>query len=213
MSAYSSTTTGHHYNLAQQNVYVRENSGDSEIVSLSSKRNDHKLIDAFRERLNFRSHRDSPHSSTIDVDMLEEDLGYPPTCDDPPPDCENSLYLDSAHNSDFRSRSRSDAASHSFGTIVLFPNRSTSENASLRTVHRVRAERHSICSSGLDDICETKPSTDQTWTSTSFPKAPHHDNLYIDTKLANENIAHRRRNINQTALPLPSGASHSFPVV
>lgn len=38
MSAYSSTTTGHHYNLAQQNVYVRENSGDSEIVSLSPKR-------------------------------------------------------------------------------------------------------------------------------------------------------------------------------
>ncbi|VDN40176.1 unnamed protein product [Gongylonema pulchrum] len=116
-------------------------------------------MDAFRERLNFRTRRES-HTSTCDNEMLDEDLGHPPTCPGTPPGTYvGSLQSDSLLSSSFRSRSRSDVSSP-----PPIP----------RTNLRVRSERHSVCVTDLPDIHATN----------ALPAQRNH--LFIDTKLANE---------------------------
>ncbi|VDN43296.1 unnamed protein product, partial [Gongylonema pulchrum] len=115
----TSYTPPPHQHGSNYNIYTRmPEHGDAELGSTAGSspsakklRSEHSFMDAFRERLNFRTRRES-HTSTCDNEMLDEDLGHPPTCPGTPPGTYvGSLQSDSLLSSSFRSRSRSDVSS------------------------------------------------------------------------------------------------------
>ncbi|KHN80556.1 hypothetical protein Tcan_07507 [Toxocara canis] len=143
MSAFSPSNNAHHHshthNGTPHNIYTR--GGDVTDIEMGSSSPSRKFIDSFRERMTFRHRRDSANTSSFEAEMLEEDLGFPPAYDHPPPVVQygQSVPSDAAFfSTDFRSRSRSDAtpiSPHKMGTLVLFPNTppNTSESSFCKT--------------------------------------------------------------------------------
>ncbi|MFH4977126.1 hypothetical protein AB6A40_003835 [Gnathostoma spinigerum] len=206
MAAYPNPPFHRITNSTQHNVYSRPDMSATDHCSGSPSR---RLLFSMRDRMNIRIRRDSANASSIETEMLDEDLGFPPTCDEPPPGftpCTpygHSLQSDSAFfSNDFRSRSRSDAAcykSHSprkIGTLVLFPTSaancdgytpSRNFNFEGRPCRRKGGLRHtSVCMGDFPTNCNYTPSP--TNVMSDGPVLSHHNPLFVDTSLANRNF-------------------------